>query len=204
MSSAEAVSKHRQKRKNQLVKIIGGKCCVCGYSKAISALEFHHLNPSQKEYQLSSGNCRSIQEDLKEAKKCILVCSNCHKEIHQGLIDNTKLKSSFNEEIAQEVLNEYQDKKIKKEKVCPRCGKVITRTAQYCENCFNELRKEKNAQIRPSREELKKLIRTTSFVKIGEQYCVTDNAIRKWCDAYNLPRTKKEINSYSNDQWSKI
>ena len=43
-----------------------------------------------------------------------------------------------------------------------------------------------------------------SFVKIGERYNVTDNAIRKWCDAYKLPRTKKEINNYSEDQWSKI
>ena len=67
---------------------MGNKCQICGYNKSIAALEFHHLNPKEKEYQLSSGNCRSIQEDLEEAKKCILVCSNCHKEIHAGLINN--------------------------------------------------------------------------------------------------------------------
>lgn len=66
------------------------------------------------------------------------------------------------------------------------------------------MRQEQNAKIRPSREELKNLIRTISFVKIGERYNVTDNAIRKWCDAYKLPRTKREINNYSEDQWSKI
>lgn len=55
-----------------------------------------------------------------------------------------------------------------------------------------------------TREELKHLIRTTSFVKIGERYGVSDNAVRKWCDKLNLPRRKTEINSYSDLEWSKI
>ena len=57
---------------------------------------------------------------------------------------------------------------------------------------------------RPSREELKQLIRTTPFTTIAKQYGVTDNAIRKWCDFENLPRTKKEINSYSDEEWELI
>ena len=52
-----------------------------------------------------------------------------------------------------------------------------------------------------SREELKNLIRTKTFIYIGEQYGVSDNAVRKWCDKYNLPRTKKEINTYSDKEW---
>ena len=55
-----------------------------------------------------------------------------------------------------------------------------------------------------SRDELKNLIRTTSFVDIGKRYNCSDNAIRKWCDKFNLPRTKKEINSYSEDEWNSI
>jgi uncharacterized protein YjcR len=48
------------------------------------------------------------------------------------------------------------------------------------------------------------MIRVMPFTQIGEQFGVKDNSIRKWCDSMNLPRTKKEINSYSNEEWEKI
>lgn len=57
---------------------------------------------------------------------------------------------------------------------------------------------------RCSRDELKKLIRTTSFIKIGEKFGVTDNAIRKWCDYYNLPRRVKDIKAISDEDWAVI
>lgn len=57
---------------------------------------------------------------------------------------------------------------------------------------------------RPNREELKTLIRKKSFVQIGKDYGVTDNAIRKWCKAYSLPYLKRDINSYTDEQWKKI
>lgn len=57
---------------------------------------------------------------------------------------------------------------------------------------------------RPNREELKTLIRKKSFIQIGKDYGVTDNAIRKWCKAYNLPSLKRDINSYTDEQWGKI
>ena len=55
-----------------------------------------------------------------------------------------------------------------------------------------------------SREHLKNLIREKSFSELGRLYNVSDNAIRKWCDKYNLPRTKKAIKEYSEEEWSKI
>lgn len=48
------------------------------------------------------------------------------------------------------------------------------------------------------------MIRTDSFVSIGKKYCVSDNAIRKWCKTYNLPSKKSEINNYSDEEWEKI
>ena len=48
------------------------------------------------------------------------------------------------------------------------------------------------------------MIRNMPFTKIGERYIVSDNAIRKWCKAENLPTTKKEINKFSDEEWSKI
>ena len=70
-----------------------------------------------------------------------------------------------------------------------------------CCECYNF--QQRKVQ-RPSREELKQLIRNKPFTKIAEQYGVSDNAIRKWCKVENLPSTKKEINSYSDENWQKI
>lgn len=78
----EAVNNRRRKAKEELVKYKGGKCEICGYNKCIDSLEFHHINPEEKEFGLSNGNCKSIDKLKKEADKCILVCSNCHHEIH--------------------------------------------------------------------------------------------------------------------------
>jgi hypothetical protein len=57
---------------------------------------------------------------------------------------------------------------------------------------------------RPAREELKQLIRTKSFTQIGRDFNVTDNAIRKWCRAENLPSKKSEINKISEERWKEI
>jgi len=75
------VIKWKQRKKIELVKYKGGKCEICGYDKCIQALEFHHLDPLQKDFTISS-NSFSFEKMKKEADKCILVCSNCHKEIH--------------------------------------------------------------------------------------------------------------------------
>lgn len=84
----ESVQKRRDKIKEISVQYKGNKCCICGYNKYIGALEFHHLDPSLKDFSISAkGYTRSFENVRKELDKCILVCSNCHKEIHAGLID---------------------------------------------------------------------------------------------------------------------
>ena len=81
------VTKNRQNRKLKLVEHFGGKCKVCGYDKCPQALQFHHLNPGEKEFGISkSGLCRSYERMLAEAKKCLLVCCRCHAEIENGII----------------------------------------------------------------------------------------------------------------------
>ena len=196
---SEAVLRHRRKRRNEIIYFMGGKCALCGYDKDPSALEMHHLNPLEKQYQLSSGNCKRIQDDIEEAKKCILLCANCHRETHSGM--HKDLITSFNQDKALEVLKTYQ---IAAPKQCPKCGKVIAKTSQYCQQCFKQIKNEQFSQNHPNREKLKQLIRTTPFTTIGTIYCCSDNAVRKWCDKYNLPRTKTEINKYSDEEWEKI
>ena len=86
-------------------------------------------------------------------------------------------------------------------KTCPKCGKFITNTATFCADCYKE---EKRPKDIPSRDELKKFIRTMSFTMIGEKYGRTDNAIRKWCDSYSLPRRKSDINRFTDEEWELI
>lgn len=89
----------------------------------------------------------------------------------------------------------------KKKKYCIDCGKEIDLTATRCIKCAHILQRKAE---RPSREELKKLIRTMPFTKIGEKFGVSDNTIRKWCDAENLPRKASDIKSYSDKEWELI
>ena len=73
----------------------GGKCIRCGYNKCLKALEFHHLDPLQKDFTISNDHFK-LQDAVEESKKCILICSNCHKELHDNLwsIDELNLKES--------------------------------------------------------------------------------------------------------------
>lgn len=88
--------------------------------------------------------------------------------------------------------------KDKSQHFCIDCGKPISKNAIRCLECEN---KHRVGDKPVSREELKALIRTEPFTKIGEKFNVTDNAVRKWCDYYNLPRKKKDINQYSDKEW---
>lgn len=79
-----SVVKRRQKIKELSVEHKGGCCERCGYNKYIGALEFHHLDPTKKDFNVSKkGHCSSWEKVKKELDKCILVCANCHREVHE-------------------------------------------------------------------------------------------------------------------------
>lgn len=83
----DAVVECRKKKKRKLVELCGGKCIICGYNKCPQALQFHHMNPSEKSFNIShKGHCRKWEEVVAEVKKCILVCANCHAEIENGIV----------------------------------------------------------------------------------------------------------------------
>ena len=84
MTHAQAVTIKRRAIKQALVNLKGGKCSICGYNKSLRALQFHHLNPKEKDFTLTK-NVKDFDKLKKEVEKCILVCSNCHAEIHEQL-----------------------------------------------------------------------------------------------------------------------
>ncbi len=84
----EAVKKRRRKLRELARASKGSKCEICGYNKCQRALSFHHLDPAKKEFTVSAkGLTRSWEKILQEIEKCILVCANCHMEIHEGITE---------------------------------------------------------------------------------------------------------------------
>lgn len=82
----EAVSKRRKKIKKMAIDYKGGKCTKCGYDKCFDALDFHHLDEKEKDFNLGhKGYTRSWEKVKKELDKCILLCANCHREVHSGI-----------------------------------------------------------------------------------------------------------------------
>ena len=92
----EEVLAHYRKHKKQLradtkrkcVEYLGGACKICGYNKCDKALDFHHRNPEKKDFTIGQNNTKYRFEQLKpELDKCVLLCKNCHAEVHDNLIE---------------------------------------------------------------------------------------------------------------------
>ena len=82
----EAVKKRRKKLRELAREYRGGKCEICGYSKSQRALSFHHKDPKKKSFGISmKGLTRSWEKIRLEIDKCILLCANCHMEVHDGI-----------------------------------------------------------------------------------------------------------------------
>lgn len=82
----EAVKKRRKKLRQLAREYRGGKCELCGYSKSQRALSFHHRDPKKKSFGISmKGLTRSWEKIRLEIDKCVLLCANCHMEVHDGI-----------------------------------------------------------------------------------------------------------------------
>lgn len=78
----QRVKSRRQKIKIKAIEYKGGKCEKCGYSKCGWSLDFHHTNPEEKDFSIAKNSTLSWDKVRKELDKCIMVCANCHREIH--------------------------------------------------------------------------------------------------------------------------
>lgn len=68
----------------------GGQCQRCGYDKCLKALEFHHLDPNKKDFTISNDHFH-LKDAVEESKKCVLICANCHRELHDNLWNISEL-----------------------------------------------------------------------------------------------------------------
>jgi len=81
-----ATKKKRKKLKELSIEYKGGKCVICGYNRCHRALKFHHIDPAVKDFEVSRAG-KSWASIKSELDKCILVCGNCHDEIHAGVTE---------------------------------------------------------------------------------------------------------------------
>lgn len=81
-------------KKLKLIELFGGKCEKCGYSKNIAAFDFHHIDPDSKNFEIKVQylNWKPDDEILEEALKCMLLCANCHRELHNPQLDVEHVK----------------------------------------------------------------------------------------------------------------
>jgi hypothetical protein len=82
----EAVNRRHRRLRATLVGEARGRCCICGYDRCILNLHFHHVRPEEKAFPMTVSSGKSIAAYRAEARKCILVCANCHGEIEAGLV----------------------------------------------------------------------------------------------------------------------
>ena len=204
MGNSENVVNFIKRRKANLRSVFHSKCCLCGFDEVQEALEFHHINPEEKEFSIGNGlnQTKALSAQLAEIKKCILVCSNCHRGIHANIYQiPNNWEDFYDEEIAEQLLKDLEQVKTHQINYCQRCGKEISYHATYCSQCFHLIQQKCD---RPSREELKEMIRTLPFTHIAQKYEVSDKAIVKWCIAENLPSKKSDIKKYSDKEWLDI
>ena len=210
MSNYRHFRSSRQRLKEKLVEYKGCKCEICCYYNCINALEFHHLDPSEKDFGIANGNAIAFEKAKKEVDKCILVCANCHREIHFNLnaeqyANDEKLKK----EIYTEILNNrdvYGNIPIKDsykflaytsimEDIANNVSREDIFKKYHINNrTFNRFLEENNIQYnkskkvenRPSKEELIALLKNYSKSAIGRMYDVSYNAVQKWCKKYGI------------------
>lgn len=122
---SELTVERQNKLKLQCIEYKGIFACQnCGYDKYISALEFHHTNPEEKDFTLSRHNCVNFNDEIKqEIDKCMLLCANCHRELHYEL--NNKRKISNTSERQRKFKERCIDYKGGKCKTCECSGSNV-------------------------------------------------------------------------------
>lgn len=175
-------------------------------------INFFHSNNSEYGYNLTDGGQGSLGHfnkldkiKVNEIQKLLLNTFETQTSIAKKYNVSQQLISYINtgmvglsDNLSYPLRKLEEETKISK---CPICGDIKDIHAKLCRKCYNLSQRKVE---RPTREELKTMIRTLPFTQIGKKYGVKDNSIRKWCDAYNLPRRKQDIKNYTDEEWENI
>lgn len=121
---SENVISWRIRTKERIIQSFGGSCGICGYKKCHRSLDLHHINPNEKDFPIGRirANPISWSSIVVELRKCVLLCRNCHGEIHDGVTELPSNVSRFNESFADYKKTIDEDRKKKYNTPCPVCG----------------------------------------------------------------------------------
>lgn len=191
-SNKELVAAYRRKIKTMAIIYKGGECIICGYSRYHSALDFHHINPENKNFQISSGNTYAWSTVKDELDKCVLLCKNCHSELHgENIHIENYLRRDPDRETGEALLEEQgfdpylsRDNKNQPEKKCEDCGVDVSKRANRCRSCAGKNCKDTKIQW-PSVHQLIEQVKEKSFMEMARQLGVSDNAIRNRIEKYS-------------------
>jgi len=143
MSNSESVKRWRKSTKSRIVEAFGGKCGVCGYNKCQEALELHHLDPEKKHFSLGSirANPKNWDYIVNEIRKCVMICSNCHRELHNNLIKLDDNIVKFNEDFSCFKTVKASEKIKSLTDSCPFCSGLKNTWSKTCfdPNCKRQL-----------------------------------------------------------------
>jgi hypothetical protein len=152
---------------------MGGCCAICSYDRTVSALELHHLDPTAKDFALGTvrRNPASWPKIVAELKKCVLLCANCHREVHDGILDVPENPPSFDERFA-----DYKSLYAEEPVPCPICSGPKPAHQITCSVACAGQRKGK---VDWDSVDLPNLMSRLSMVKIAEMLGCSDVAVKK-------------------------
>jgi hypothetical protein len=187
MSGGAAVVRWRQRMKEKLVVAFGGRCGICGYAKSMRALTFHHVEPAQKKFSMASnGVPRSWKRVADEARKCVMLCHNCHDEVHEG---STRIPDNIRRFDEATIPLSMRNGRVTRRNIatlprddgaaCEKCGAPLRAGLKFCSN---RCRSQAKAKVpdRPEGKRLREMVVRASRVKVAARYGVSEAAVRKW------------------------
>lgn len=170
--NSDSVKAWRRRTKLRIVEAMGGECQCCGYNKCVNSLDLHHINPEEKNFSFGKmrANPKSWKKVVEELKKCVLLCRNCHGEIHAGVTELPKVFKRFDPS--------FTKYKVSKTTSCPICDKpkeAHNKTCSYA--CAAKLSRKVNWE----EFDLHKLyvVDKISMRKIASIVGVSDSAVLK-------------------------
>lgn len=170
MNKYDYVKAWRTRMRMRLVEAFGGKCGICEYKRCNNALEFHHLDPKEKSFNLGSSNIANWSKIVDEAQKCVMLCCICHREVHAGLIEVPIEIARFNSDYIEWPVNSRPTDK------CPICGVDKHIGHKYCSSKCAAIGKQKVDWVQYN---LSELLEIYNYTQIGNMVGVTGNAVKK-------------------------
>lgn len=186
-------------RKQKAVDYKGGKCVHCGYNKCLAALDFHHLDPNEKDYEPAKlfGQNQPWDKIKMELDKCILLCANCHREEHDRLKINKNERNRIREDFNSTKWPDVETlidmgKRMNVSKICRELNLSPSTVIRKFNDEAIEYQKldpkDQPTKINwPSDKDLAIMIeKSSSLLQLSRQLGVSDNSIRKRCKSRNI------------------